>query len=153
MVLLGCPRHATQRKLSPLPLPVEYRKTKRLVVPRRTRASTFTDHPVHVSVEYYRASYNEVRQLEKYLRDYEAVQDVSTPKRKGSGAVELGHVLYVHLLPVIVSYAGNKMLKIVEDRVKQWFKEHGKKEQFITLGLSGQRRQHKIGRGRPKRYF
>ena len=59
----------------------------------------------------------------------------------------------MYVLPVIVSYAGNKVLKIVEDHVKRWFKDHGKKDQFITLGLSNQKRQRKIGKGRPKRYF
>jgi|ERR1041384_3509498 hypothetical protein len=105
-----------------------------------------------IFVEYYRATSKEARELESYLQDYEAVEGIGKVSRKASGAVELGHIFTVYLLPVIVSYAGNKVLKIVEDRVKQWFKEHGRRDQFITLKLSGQAKGRKIGKGKPRRY-
>ena len=108
------------------------------------------DRPIYV--EYYRASEKEARDLEKFLRDYEAIARIGRVARKASGAVELGHLVSVYLLPVIVSYAGNKALKIVEDRVKEWFKEHGRKQQFITLNLSGQKARRKVGKGQPRRY-
>jgi hypothetical protein len=109
--------------------------------------------PVYVRVELYRGTYNQGQSLEKYLRDYEAVDHIGRVSRKASGAVEVGHLLYVYVLPVLVSYAGNKVLKAVEDRVKLWYKEHGTKDQFITLGLSTQKRKRKIGKGRPRRHF
>jgi hypothetical protein len=108
------------------------------------------EHPVFV--EYYRANNKEVRDLEQYLNDYAAVGKLGRVMRKSSGAIELGNVIVVYVLPVIVSYAGNKILKIVEDRVKEWFRKNGRKEQFITLHLSGQQQVRKIGEGRPKRY-
>jgi len=108
---------------------------------------------VYVDVEYYRSNDKENRALEKYLRDYEAVQSVEGVRRKASGAVELGHLFSVYVLPVIGTYAANKVLQIIEDRVKQWFRERGKKDQFITLGLSNQKKRRKIGKGRPKRYY
>ena len=86
------------------------------------------------------------------MRDYEAVEGVGKVARKSSGAVEVGHLFYVSVLPLLVSYARSKVLKIVEDRVKQWYKNHGKRDQFITLGLSTQRRWRKVGKGRPRRY-
>jgi len=142
-----------KRPASPEPLEIVYRTSKKRVprIRRRRRSSTNED-AMSVYVEYYRASYVEGRALEGYLRDFEAVKSVSTPLRKASGAVELGYLLHIYVLPVIVSYAGNKVLKIVEDHVKRWLKDHGKKDQFITLGLSGQGRPRKIGKGRPKRY-
>jgi hypothetical protein len=106
-----------------------------------------------ISVELYRGSYNQDRSLERYLKDYEAVERVSRVARKTSGAIEVGYLLYVHVLPVIEAYVGTKLLTIIEDRVKEWFKEHGTREQFITLGLSGQKRRRKVGKGRPKRYY
>ncbi len=109
--------------------------------------------PVYVRVELYRGTYNQGQSLEKYLRDYEAVDHIGRVSRKASGAVEVGHLLYVYVLPALVSYAGNKVLKAVEDRVKLWYKEHGTKDQFITLGLSTQKRKRKIGKGRPRRHF
>jgi hypothetical protein len=116
--------------------------TKRKPTERRT-----------ITVELYRGSYGQNLSLERYLKDYEAVESVSRVARKSSGAFELGHLLYVHVLPVIEAYVGTKLLTIIEDRVKEWFKEHGKSDQFITLGLSGQKRQRKVGKGRTKRYY
>ena len=118
---------------------------------QRTKAKD--DWPVFVRVELYRGTYQQGLSLEKYLRDSEGVDHIGKVARKASGAVELGHLFYVYVLPVLVSYAGNKVLKMVEDRVKQWYKDHGKEGQFITLGLSTQQRSRKVGKGRPRRYF
>lgn len=118
---------------------------------RRTKAGD--DRPVFVRVEFYRGTHQQGLSLEKYLRDSEGVDHIGKVARKASGAVEVGHLIYVYVLPVLVSYAGNKVLKVVEDRVKAWFKDHGKREQFITLGLSTQQRSRKVGKGRPRRYF
>jgi hypothetical protein len=136
-----------------VPLPVVYRATGARVVHYRGGKSKSAGRLVSVSVEYFRADYNQGRALERYLKEYEAVQSVSRPLSKASGAVEVGYLLRVYVLPVIVSYAGNKVLKIVEDRIKQWFKEHGEKDQFITLELSGQQRRRKLARAGPSAVF
>jgi hypothetical protein len=122
------------------------------ILPLMATKRAAIERPVYVCVEYYRATGKEVKQLQRYLEEYEAVKGLGRVARKASGAVELGKLFMVYVLPVIVSYAGNKVLKIVEDRVKDWFKEHGRKEQFITLHLSGQTQRRKIGKGMPKRY-
>jgi hypothetical protein len=118
-------------------------------LPRMPTQKAVIERPVYV--EYYRARNKDVMELERYLHEYEAVEKLGRVARKSSGEFELGQVILVYVLPVIVNYAGSKVLKIIEDRVKEWFKEHGRKEQFITLHLSGQTRGRKVGKGKPKR--
>lgn len=98
---------AKQASHVPEPLPVEYRPLKSsLRRIRRQRKSL--EQPVYVRVELYRGTYNQGQSLEKYLRDYEAVDHIGRVARKASGAVEVGHLFYVYVLPVLVRYAGNK---------------------------------------------
>lgn len=131
---------------------IEYREFKGKLPPRR-RIKHKGDEAVYVRVELYRGTYQQGLSLEKYLRHSEGVDHIGKVARKSSGAIELGHLFYVYVLPVLVSYAGNKVLKVVEDRAKEWYKDHGKQGQFITLGLSTQQRSRKVGKGRPRRYF
>ncbi len=117
-----------------------------------------------IYVEFYRASKRDVRDLKRYLRSYEAVKAIRNTGRiselrelgftavKTSPTNEMGEIFTIWVLPVLVNYAGTKILQIVEDRVKDWFRTHGRDEQFITLSLSTGSTQRKIGKGKPKRY-
>jgi hypothetical protein len=113
---------------------------------------TARDIPVYVYVEYYRATNDEVRQLQRFLKSAEGITGIGRVAQKAAGGVELGHLFNVWIMPVLVSYAGNKVLKFVEDRTKEWFKKNGRKEQFITLKLSTPNtRKRRVGTGRPRR--
>jgi hypothetical protein len=104
-----------------------------------------------VWVEYYRTTPSEFNELIQFVEESEAITGTGRVHRKGSGAVELGEVFTVYVLPVIATYAANKVLDIVYDRVKEWFKKRGKKDQFIRLNIYGQnKKRRQIGKGRPK---
>ncbi len=110
------------------------------------------ERPLYVYVEYYRATEKEVRDLQRFLNDSEGITGIGKVARKAAGGIELGQVFTVWILPVLVSYAGTKILTLVEDRVKEWFKQHGRRDQFVTLQLSrANTRKRKVGRGSPRR--
>ena len=106
---------------------------------------------VHVFVECYRMSDEEVEDLKELLCVHDGIEDVGAVAcRKASGAIELGNLFLVIVVPFLAQYAGTKVLDFVTDEVKGWFKRRRKKSGFITLELNGRRK--KVGKGTPKRY-
>jgi hypothetical protein len=108
--------------------------------------------PLHVWVEFYRANRTEVASLKKSLKSTEGIRGIGEVARMSVGGVELGTLFTVYVLPALVNYAGPKVLKFVEDQVREWFKKNGREDQFITLKLSApSSRKRKIGKGKPRR--
>lgn len=109
------------------------------------------EQDIRVYVELYRGTGNDARNLERFLKDFEVVSHVSPVMRKGAGNIETGHLFFVYVLKPIVTYASGQIIKMISERVNEWYKQRGKKEQFITLRLSTQRKKTKIGKGKPRR--
>ena len=94
----------------------------------------------YVKVQIYNATIRDEEALAAHLRWSEATESITyTPAAgvrkavKGRELVEAATTIYVHLLPVLGTYAANKLLDIVYDRALEWFKKQGKKGYLIKV--------------------
>ena len=94
----------------------------------------------YVKVQIYNATVHDEQALTAHLRRGDATESITyssaVGKRKaakGREFVEAATTIYVHLLPVLGTYAANKLLDIVYDRAIEWFKKHGKTEHLIKV--------------------
>jgi hypothetical protein len=95
----------------------------------------------YVKVQIYNATIREEQSLTTHLRRSEATESITysspTGKRKAAKAarevIEAATIVYVHILPVLGTYAANKLLDIVYDRAVEWFRKHGKEGHVIKV--------------------
>jgi hypothetical protein len=76
-----------------------------------------------VYVECFRMHRAEAKDLIAFLESSEAVEQTGRVARKASGLVELGILFSVYAKPILITYAGNKILDIIVDQVKEWFRK------------------------------